>query len=197
MHILPALGLWDEVELFSSMQVSLSQAARTAFASTNRRAAGENCVFNKAAVSAVKKTTTTLKPLFFYLWWLQVVLGGSLLAHSSWRLMRCRGLEVNASSHIYGSFLWQNRAVSLSFLQAGHVSWSNWMFDDWVGTLFGGCPPDGLCCWRGSWELGSSPFKTCLDVKMFPLMSFFIYIWEHSFSFQHDKALVKGSGEMI
>lgn len=119
------------VKLFSSMQVSLSQAVRTVFASTNRAVAGENCMFNKAAVSAVKKRTTTLKPLFFYLWWLQVVLGGTLLSHSSWQLMSCRGLEVNASSHfIYCSFRWQNRAISLSFPPAGNVSRSNWMFDD-------------------------------------------------------------------
>ncbi len=137
MHILPALGLWDEVDdrgnvkLFSSAQVSLSREVRAVFASTNRTVAGENCMLNKAAVSAVKKRTTTLKPLFFYLWWLQVVLGGSLLSHSSWQLMRCRGLEVNASSHfIYGSFLWQNRAISLSFPQAGDGSWSSWVFDD-------------------------------------------------------------------
>lgn len=70
----------------------------------------KKCMFNKAAV----QTAAALKPLFFYLWWLQVVLGGSLLSHSDWQLMRCRGLKVNTSSLIiYGSSLWQNTTISL------------------------------------------------------------------------------------
>lgn len=88
---------------------------------TNRTAAEEKWMFNKVAVPAVKNRTIALKP--FYLWLLQVVLGGSVLSHSDWQLIRCRGLEVRASSHfIYGSFLWQNGAISLSFPQAGDVS---------------------------------------------------------------------------
>lgn len=136
MHILPALGLWDEVDdrgnvkPLPSMQVLLSQAERSVFANTNRTVAGENCMFNKAAARSIKRRTT-LKPLFFYLWWLQVVLGGTLLSHSSWQLIRCRGLEVNASSHfIYGPSLWQSRVISVSFPQTGNLSWFDWTFDD-------------------------------------------------------------------
>lgn len=71
MHILPAPGLWDDaddrgnVKPVSTVQVSLSQAERTVFASTNRGVEGENCMFNKAAASAVKKITTTPMLLFF------------------------------------------------------------------------------------------------------------------------------------
>lgn len=146
-HLSSALDFWDElddsrkIKPFPSTQVSLSQAERTVFASTNRRVAGENCMCNKAAASASKKKTS-VKPLFFYLWWLQAVLG-TLLSHSSWQSIWCSGLKVNASSHfIYGSSLWQNRAFSLSFFQAGHASWSN----------FRGCPPNGLCC---GWGFGA------------------------------------------
>lgn len=39
---------------------------RTVFANTNTTVAGDNCMFNKAAVSTVEKTA--LKRLFFYLW---------------------------------------------------------------------------------------------------------------------------------
>lgn len=101
--------------------------------------AGENCMFNEAAVGAVMKTTTALKPFLFYLWWLQVVLGGSLLSHSGWQLIRCRGLKVNASSRfIYGSSLGQNGAISLPFPRAGHESRSKWAFDDRRESFSGG-----------------------------------------------------------
>lgn len=183
MHILPAPGLWDDaddrgnVKPFSAVQVSLSQAERTVFASTNRGVEGENCMFNKAAASAVKKRTTTLM-LFFYLWWLLLVLRWRhFLSHSSWQLMRCRASEVNASPHfINSSALWQNGAISLSFPQAGHGSWSEWIFDDERERSYGAVHQMVYVVDEafGPPAINNRPLKTCLDVNMSTVMAFYM-----------------------
>lgn len=154
MHILPAVGLWEEVndrgtvKSFFPIKVSLSEAERIVFAGANRTAAAETCTINKAA----GRKWTTLKPFFFYLWWLQAVLGGTLLFHSSWHLMRCRGLEVSAGSHFY------LRVWFISVATWGHlppIPAGRWcVFIQlrvwrWERELFRSCPPNGLCCWCG------------------------------------------------